>query len=491
MHRLTLNHLIAALVGILVSSLASAEPVIQSLSAPVMRILSAEQAHAQAQLLQSLTSDAAEVVDIPPFPRAATGKASLQPLYSSQQGSWPFESFVHAGLFKVIGNYQVKHPRMLYISGGHLTLAQVRQQLGDNEALRPHQDGFLLTYPLMIAPGATLSIEDTQLYLYAHSGAAIINQGRLQIISSAVQSWSGESRKERAYRPFIMAWAGSQTRIVDSQLSRLGYNAHLARGLSAARSVHQAASVPPARLLIRGSTLEQLSSVQLQNSDALIQASSFRQMQLYAIDAENSRLNADGNSIDEVRNHSGIRLRGASRALLLNNDIRRTGKAGIEVASFSGTLLARANVLHNNATHAVQLREMDPRGVVVLHDNRLAHASQNLVDAHGAGRLLLSENRLADAGHAISLQGMGQALILDNQFAAIEQSGIKSVGMQAVLLGGNQFDAKVIRQRLFEGDLLPVQSHIVDATISQACYLQIGAGADDQPHPQESCPAPN
>lgn len=491
MHRLTLNHLIAALAGILVSGLASAEPVIQSLTAPAMRIVSAEQAHARAQQLELLASDAAEVADIPAFSRSGAGKASLQPLYSSQQGSWPFESFVHAGLFKVIGSYQVKHPRMVQISGGHLTLTQVRQQLGDSEALRPHRDGYLLTYPLMIAPGATLSIEDTQLYLYAHSGAAIINQGRLQIIRSRVESWSGESRKERAYRPFIMAWAGSQTRVVDSQLSRLGYNAHLARGLSAARSVHQAANVPPARLLIRGSTLEQLSSVQLQNSEALIQASSFRQMQLYAIDTENSRLNADGNSIDEVRNHSGIRLRGASRALLLNNDIRRTGKAGIELSSFSGTLLARANVLNDNATHAVQLREMDARGVVVLHDNRLAHANQNLVDAHSAGRLLLRENRLADAGHAISLQGAGQVLILDNQFAAIEQSGLKSIGVQQLLLGGNQFDAKVIRQRLFEGDLLPVQSHIVEATISQACYLQIGAGADDQSQQQASCPAPN
>ena len=80
MHRLTLNHLIAALAGILVSGLASAEPVIQSLTAPAMRIVSAEQAHARAQQLELLASDAAEVADIPAFSRSGAGKASLQPL---------------------------------------------------------------------------------------------------------------------------------------------------------------------------------------------------------------------------------------------------------------------------------------------------------------------------------------------------------------------------------------------------------------------------
>lgn len=489
MYRPFVRQLIATASTALLCSFASAEYVTQSLAPPTLQIVSREQAASDAEQLEILVSGAADVADIPAFARTPGGRASLQPLYSSQSGSWPFESFVHAGLFKVIGGYQVSHPKMLQIAGGHLTLTQVRQQLGSNEALKPHKDGYLLTYPLMIAPGASLSIENTTLYLYAHSGAAIINQGRLQVLGAKIESWSGEDSQERAYRPFIMAWAGSQTRIVDSQLLRLGYNAHLARGLSAARSAQQPASVPPARLLIRNSQIEQLSSVQLHGVEALIENSRFKQMQLYAVDAENSRLSARGNRIEDIRNHSGIRLRGNSRAQLQDNDIRRTGKAGLELSGFSGSLLAQGNSLHENATHALQLRELDVRGVAVLRNNRLAGATQNLVDAQGAGRLLLTGNRLEDAGHAIYLQGGGQALVLGNRFAAIEGSALKSEGMQQILLGGNEFDAKVIRQQLFEGDLLAVQSQIVDATLTHGCYLLISAAQTGDNTIETTCPA--
>lgn len=487
MYRQTIRNLIMMLSGSLISCLASAEPIVQSLTPLPMQVVSSEQAQAQSAQLEALVSAVRPVAQLPAFPSGKKGHASLQPLYSSQSGSWPFESFVHAGLFKVIASFQTTHPRMLHISGGHLTLTQVQAQLGDSQALRPHKDGYLLNYPLMVAPDASLSIENTTLYLNAHSGAAIINQGRLQLLNARVESFSGDRNQGRAYRPFIMAWAGSQTRIIDSQLSRLGYNAHLARGLSAARSAQQPASVPAARLLIQGSQFEQLSAVQLQDVDARIEDSSFQHMQLYALDAENSRLQLRGVKIENVRNHSGIRLRGNSQALLQDSTVRLTGKAALELSAGSGIILAERNRLSQSGTSTVQLRDMAPGALLVLRDNQLAKAGLNLVDAQGPGRLLLRGNRLEDANHAINLQNGVQALILENSFSRVEQSALKSERAKQILIGANVFDAKVILQKLFGGELLPIQSAIVEATISRACHLQIGGASEQPAQPDALC----
>lgn len=467
--------LIAILAGGLLASLALAEPVSQSLTPPAMQSISPAAAHALvADLQQQLGVQ--EVPALAPFPAAGNGRVSVQPLYSSQRGSWPFESFVHAGLFKVIGGFQTSHPKMLQVDGV-LSFTQLRQQLGSHEALRPHKDGFLLAYPLMIAPGGSLTLDGVNLYLHAHAGAAIINQGRLQILNSQIESWSGDNT-QKSYRPFIMTWAGSQTRIVDSQLLRLGYNAHLARGLSAARSSQQAASVPAARLYISGSQLEGLSSVQLQDVDLRLENTRISQMQLYGLDAENSRLSVLDSRISGVRNHSGIRLRGTGQALLRNNQLSQTGKAGLELSGFAGQLLAEGNQLEKNGTHALQVRELRGTARALLRGNRLAEATQNLVDAQGDGLLVFAGNRFERAGHAISLSG-GQVLVLDNHFATVDQSALRTDAATQVLIGGNGFDAQVLLHRLFQGSLLPVQSEIVETTLTRGCYLWVGGSAQD------------
>lgn len=474
MQRIT-SYLFASLSLLLLAQPSTAEPVHQHLIPLTTAVVSSEQVVQQTTAIDAALEQIQPPAILPAFARSQAGRASLTPLFSAQSGSWPFESFVHAGLFKVIAGYQTSHPRMIYITGD-LTLAQVHQQVQQPNALRPHKDGFLLSYPLMIAPGATLRIENTELYLFAHSGAAVINQGRLQINHAKVESYSGEEHAQnRAYRPFIMAWAGSQTRIVNSQLSRLGYNAHLAHGFSTARSSQQAAHVPAAKVFISHSQLEGLSSIYLQDAEATIEDSQIRQMQLYGIDASNSRLFVRNNHIEQVRNHHGIRLSGASNALLQGNHVKQTAKAALALNNFTGRLLAESNELGQTATYAIQVRAMPNTGLAVFRQNLLSNVPLNLIDAESDGTLLISQNRLEQSSHAINLSGNGKSLILDNRFTQITESALKSEGPSHILLGANQFDGKVILQRLFQGNLLPIQSIIVDSTIKQSCYLQIGA----------------
>ena len=193
---------------------------------------------------------------------SARAKTSLRTMFSAQVGSWPFEPFVHNGLFKVIAGYQASHPQALRISAGRIDLEQLFRAVGNPQILRRHKDGYLLSYPLLIDADAALVVDNASLYLNANSGSALINQGQLVLRHALVQGWSGAHTEtaQAGFRPFIVSWAGSVTLVDHSTLSRLGYNAHLARGLGAARSAEQDERNAPASLWIHDSLFDELTT---------------------------------------------------------------------------------------------------------------------------------------------------------------------------------------------------------------------------------------
>ncbi|CAD5107301.1 right-handed parallel beta-helix repeat-containing protein [Zestomonas carbonaria] len=415
--------------------------------------------------------------------RLPAGRASVSrlTLFSAQSGSWPFEPFVHNGLFRSIAGYQAAHPQALRISGGRIDLAQLHKAVGNPAILRPHKDGYLLSYPLLIAADAALLVDNANLYLNANSGAALINQGQLRLRHALVQGWSGEHAEtaEPGFRPFIMAWAGSLTLVEHSTLSRLGYNAHLARGLGVARSREQGPSVPPGRLWVHDSLFDELSTA-VDASAALvrIEDSRFERLQQYALDLNDSQLAVLSNRIDQVRNHSGIRVRGRSQGRLEDNVISATGKAGIEVSEQRGDLLIAGNLLGIPTGSAIQLRDSGSEGRLLLLRNHILHSGYSGIDAHNVRQAHVLENRIdASPEYAISFRhpapGGGRLVLVGNHLGGIGKALIRVEGQESLLLGDNHLQLAPPNQQALAGDLLPLQSLLLDAARAPGCFIEV------------------
>lgn len=417
---------------------------------------------------------------------AGRGSVAVQPMFSSQQGSWPFEPFVNDGLFRAIAGYQAHHPQALVLSGGSLTLEQLAASVNDPRILRRHKDGYLLSYPLVIGPGAALLVQGQTLYLYTYSGTAIINQGLLSLEKAGVESWNGDKPQstDRPYRPFIMAWAGSRVRVEDSTLRRLGYNANLTRGLTTARSTQQAATVAPAQVLVRNSRFEDLSSgLELQAALARVEGNRFSAMQQYAVDLRDSRAEVRDNRIDGVENNSGIRVRGSFAGRLADNRILRTAKAGIEVNGFSGRLAINHNVLGESRGNAIQLRDIasaaDTR--LLLDGNLIGNSQGSAIDAAGVASAYLLDNRIGGSPeYAISVRNptrlAGRLVLTGNRLDGIGKALVRVEGVDEVVLGGNSYQGNPPLQNILIGDLLPVQSQLLDSTVRNACFVRIATG---------------
>lgn len=410
-----------------------------------------------------------------------SARVELQLMFSAQSGSWPFEPFVNNGLFRAIAGYQPSHPQAVVISGGAISLEQLHQRMGDARVIKPYKDGYLLSYPLMIAADGGLLVHDSKLYLYTPSGTALINQGALSLRNASVESVSdGDSADtDRPFRPFIIAWAGSRTEVSESQLRRLGYNAHLSRGLSTARSAAQT-SQAPAQVLIRDSRFEALSSVELQYAMAVVERSQFSHLQQYGLDLQDSRLHLADNRIEQVRNQSGIRVRGSSSGLIERNSILQTAKAGIEISDQNGDLALTGNQIGASRGNGVLVRNagIGAGSAVVLTNNLIGNNAASGVYADNLQRGYLIDNRIQSSpNYAISTLNprdqRSELVIIGNTLSHIGNALIRTEGLQSLVLGNNDYQLGPITQSVLAGDLLPLQSLLLDATHKRGCLIQL------------------
>ncbi|MEB5931501.1 right-handed parallel beta-helix repeat-containing protein [Pseudomonas mosselii] len=452
-------------------------------AAPVMDTLPQAQHQQQLEQLRHKARQAVTFEQAHRPPPAGRASVSLQPMFSSQAGSWPFEPFVNNGLFRAIAGYQAHHPQAVVLRGGSITLAQLHDALHDPRVLKRYKDGYLLSYPLMIGADAGLRLEGTRLYLYSFSGTALINQGWLGLNQSTLESVAGDKpgNTDRAWRPFVVAWAGSHTEVIGSTLKRLGYHANLSRGLSTALSTQQAASTRPATLLVEASHFSELSSaVELQHSQATIIDSRFEGSQQYAIDTRDSQLNLRGNQLRGVDNNSGVRLRGQTRALIENNLILGAAKAAIEISDQHGPVLLAGNRIGDSRGHGIQLRNLAPtaEAPLLIDDNLLASSQGSAVDASEVTGLMLVGNRIGNTPeYAISLRNAtpqpGPLVISGNRLGQVGKAVVRVEGVREVELGGNRFNGKALLQNLLAGDLLALQGPVLEAMLVQEQMVRV------------------
>lgn len=437
---------------------------------------------AQQLHLTELRTDLEQLTHVPDFKLrapASRAKVSLLAMYSAQQGSWPFEPFVHNGLFRAIAGYQSNHPRAVVIRGGSITVQQLHAQLANDSIISRHEDGYLLNYPLLIEPDAALVLEDTTLYMYSYSGTALINRGLLSINRAALKGFSDgrPHATDRPSRPFVMNWAGSSLRIQSSEVSGLGYDENLSRGMTATRSVHQNASAAPVRVLINDSHFTDMTvGLALSGGVARIVDSHFEQMQQYALDLDSARFLIKGNRVDTVRDLSGIRIAGRSQGMIEDNRLLRAGKSAVEVAHLDGGLIIRSNQIGAIEGYGLLLRDAGAETRMLIENNMIGNTRLTAIDGGGLSHVSIVGNRIQGVPeYAISIRNSqpapGPLWITGNHLENIGKAMLRVQGIHQTVLGDNRYLANPLLQNLLIGDLLPYQSTLLEMTLRQGAVV--------------------
>lgn len=427
----------------------------------------------------------------PPQPRSRSsrGQATIAPLFSSEQGSWPFEPFTHNGLFAVIANYQQQHPRGVHLRGGDVDLATLQRQLGDSRVLRPHKDGYLLSYPVVIGADAGLIVQDTTLYLDIYAGAAIINRGDLTVRDATVTVWQGQRPRARIaqYRPFITGWAGSRTWLDGAVLDRLGYDAHLSRGLTLARSQAQSANLPPARLVARHSRFDNLSSgLELRQGEAWISDSEFHRNRHYGIDASDSRLRVRASEFRDTRLNSSLRVQGDSRLRVTDTLFAGAHKSALESPGFSGELTLLRSVIGHSGSHGLALSANGPARLrladSVIAGNQLSGVQlQGPIQATLTGNRFRHNRRPALRVDARQPAGEVELLLWRNHIGRSDQAILTGAALARLAMADNQLELATIEHDWLRGYLAPLQSEVAQRLFRHGCPVDIRADEHNRP----------
>lgn len=410
-----------------------------------------------------------------------TGKITISAMFSAQHGSWPFESFAINNLFRVIATYQANHPRMITIKGGTITLEQLNSHIKNQQIIRPFQDGYLLSYPLLIEDDAALLLENTSLYLYGHSGTAIINKGLLSIQKANVESWFDNKPayviNNTVFRPFIINWGGSRLQIIDSTFAKLGYNAYLVQGITTAINNNQPTKLP-IQVEIKNSNFTALSSLNLKNAIVSIDNTTINTFQQYGVDLIDSQFNITNNKIQAIKNNSGIRVQGNTQGIIENNAILTANKSAIEAQLASGNLIIRKNILAKDSRHGVLLTHSSAN--VLIKDNLFTKLTGTAIESNQfSGSAYILDNTIQDIPeYAVSFRNLtkqenAKLIFYNNKIAKVSKPILRTIGIGNISLGHNKLLGSQLYQNLLIGDLLPIQGTILEATQKYDCIVEV------------------
>ena len=384
----------------------------------------------------------------------------LTPIYANEASNWPLETFAANGLFRQIARYQQSHPQAIVLNGGEYTLAQLGKEL-DQQALSKTNTGWILHYPLVVGPGARLTLSGTSLYIEGRHGGCLINRGELVISDSTIKS-NGNSSSG-----FIHGWGGSSTLIKNSELSDLGRADYRANGVSSARHIYQGNSAPATlhitdskfSNLYRGIDAEPGSRVHI----AGLTVSHSREQGLVL---QGSRAQIERLQVSQAGGH-GIRAEGNALFELSRSEMSHNAGSGILLENHLGEVRISELTSNNNREYGLQIKSQRGEKTTTLEALTLTNNGSDGLRLDGSMALALhhadiSQNQRyaisvqASPGHQIQADLSDLRLHL-NRLAAIQTSGEGNLVLNGVSLRHGSNQGKYLAGNLAaqEADLLP------------------------------------
>lgn len=163
------------------------------------------------------------------------GQSQIQRLYAERSVLTALYSVTFADL----AARQDRVPQGIFISQGLMTLMELAQE-NPGYVHQVSEQIYEIYKPLVILPGAALVVSNgEQMRLSEDDGAYLFSAGDLYVIDATIMGWRKKENDAASYtgdplkfRPFFLAYGGSQTYILDSKISHLGYQARASYGFT-------------------------------------------------------------------------------------------------------------------------------------------------------------------------------------------------------------------------------------------------------------------
>ncbi|WP_437880546.1 mannuronan 5-epimerase AlgG [Pseudomonas sp. LRF_L74] len=363
---------------------------------------------------------------------------------------------------------QGEMPMVIFIEGGYVTPKDLARTLPAKYFAETEPGVYVARRPIVVSQGATFHIDKStkDFRLSSERGAFLINDGKLFITDTRLTAWretEGQQdwfKKKGAFRPFLNSWGGTETYIVNSVVSSLGYTASKSYGVSI--SQYSPAMHP---IMQRGHPTGWLINTLFDDMwygfycyeayDVVLLNNTYRNNLVYGIDPHDRsrRLIIAGNTAYGTRIKHGIIVsREVNDSWIINNRSYENKLSGIVVDRISVNNVVANNEIYRNGSDGITIYES---GDNLLMNNKAFSNQRHGIRVRNSYNVTLLENTtmanglLGVYGHVKDLNGTPRDFVLDpfdmnlslniigdrmiaNQSGAISVIGPRSVKLHRV-----------------------------------------------------------
>lgn len=327
---------------------------------------------------------------------------------------------------------QGEMPQVIVIDGGYVTPADLARQLPAKYFEQTAPGVYIARRPILVNPGATLHIDKQtkDLRLSSDHGAFLINDGKLFITDSRLTAWREQDnqqdwfKKKGQFRPFLNSWGGTETYIVNSVISSLGYTASKSYGVSISQyspAMHPIMQRPhPTGWLINSMFDDMWYGFYCYEAyDVVLRGNTYRNNLVYGIDPhDRSRrlIIAENTAYGTVQKHGIIISREVNDSWIFNNRSYDNELSGIVIDRISQNNVIANNEIYRNKSDGITIYES---GDNLLWGNRAFNNGRHGIRVRNSQNVGLYENiamangLLGIYGHIKDLNGTDRDLQLD------------------------------------------------------------------------------
>lgn len=323
-------------------------------------------------------------------------------------------------------------PQAIFIDDGYINLKDLVNKLPKQYISETSPGVFLAKLPIVVGRKGILEIDKQtqELRLSQEAGSFLVNDGQLFVRDTRITGWSEKNngpatfREPKEFRPFLLAWGGTETYIVNSKMASFGYSNSKSYGVSISQYTPNMAKVlkraEPTGWII-GSEFSDMwyGFYCYETRDFVVKGNTYKDNIVYGIDPHDRShglIIADNTVHGTKKKHGIIISREVNDSFIFNNRSYDNHLSGLVIDRNSVNNLVAYNEIYKNHTDGITLYESADNliyGNKVLSNKRHGIRIRNSVNIRLYENVAMANGLTGVYGHIKDLSDTDRDIKLD------------------------------------------------------------------------------
>ncbi|OLF55988.1 mannuronan 5-epimerase AlgG [Pseudomonas chlororaphis] len=323
-------------------------------------------------------------------------------------------------------------PQAIFIDDGYVNLKELVKKLPKQYISETSPGVYLARLPIVVGRKGILDIDGQtrELRLSQEGGSFLVNDGQLFVRDTKVTGWREKDNgpatfnSPKEFRPFLLAWGGTETYIVNSKMASFGYANSKSYGVSISQYTPNMAKVlkrPEPTGWIIGSEFSDMwyGFYCYETRDFVVKGNTYRDNIVYGIDPHDRShrlIIADNTVYGTKKKHGIIISREVNDSFIFNNRSYDNKLSGVVIDRNSVNNVIADNEIYRNHTDGITLYESADNllwGNKVISNRRHGIRIRNSVNIRLYENVAMANGLTGVYGHIKDLSDTDRDIKLD------------------------------------------------------------------------------